>query len=528
MKLHIFVQADLLFRSCWTTSRSTRCAPSPPWRRPAAFAPARLHRVQSAVSHAIANLEAQLRVTLFDRSVYKPALTPAGQALLADVRIILAKVDALRAHAHELGEGVELGLSLAVDTLFPPDAVAHALKAMHARYPSVGVRVEYASLGGPAQALKARRCTLAVAVLERPDDQIRRRFLAPVTTWAVAAPGHPLARGEAGTELADHLQVVVEDLSAATRGRDYGVLSPRTWRVGDMVTKLALLRAGVGWGSLPAWLVQADLRAGTLVRLPLAELGPDGAVQMRAYLSHCADEPLGPAGGRAACATACAKARRRCAADAASAAPAGVYISHGDAGMMPAAIRLPAQGGPRGPRVPHHVPAFRIGAVARQPMAQRRRRHARSGAPSPGRRRGRLRMARQRCRYRRGRAVLGLSGHRSQHHPARGRWRAHALGRRHARPLARRGAAAVRLRRRTCHRRDLAGRTVARLQCHDAARPLARRGARATRPGRAGAGAGVVWRAAAGAIHATPLGGEGGLIAVRLLEAGATAVAPAA
>src|SRR5690606_17749940 len=110
---------------------------------------ARLHRVQSAVSHAIANLEAQLRVTLFDRSVYKPVLTPAGQALLADVRIILAKVDALRAHAHELGEGVELGLSLAVDTLFPPDAVAHALKAMHARYPSVGVRVEYASLGGP-------------------------------------------------------------------------------------------------------------------------------------------------------------------------------------------------------------------------------------------------------------------------------------------------------------------------------------------------------------------------------------------
>ncbi|KCV65292.1 LysR substrate-binding domain protein [Bordetella bronchiseptica 99-R-0433] len=41
MKLDIFVQVDLCFRSCWTTSRSTRCAPSPPWRRPAAFAPGR-------------------------------------------------------------------------------------------------------------------------------------------------------------------------------------------------------------------------------------------------------------------------------------------------------------------------------------------------------------------------------------------------------------------------------------------------------------------------------------------------------
>jgi DNA-binding transcriptional LysR family regulator len=43
----------------------------------------RLNRVQSAISHAIGNLEAQLDVELFDRSGHKPRLTPAGATLLA-------------------------------------------------------------------------------------------------------------------------------------------------------------------------------------------------------------------------------------------------------------------------------------------------------------------------------------------------------------------------------------------------------------------------------------------------------------
>src|SRR5690606_10345865 len=80
---------------------------------------ARLLRVQSAISHAIANLEAELGLQLFDRSGYRPVLTPEGQALLANARDILLRADAMRARARALGAGVELGLSLVADTLFP-------------------------------------------------------------------------------------------------------------------------------------------------------------------------------------------------------------------------------------------------------------------------------------------------------------------------------------------------------------------------------------------------------------------------
>src|SRR5215813_5230235 len=73
----------------------------------------RLSRVQSAVSHAIGNLENQLRIPLFDRSGHRPTLTSEGRALLADVRAILVKVDSMRARARGFGGGVELGLAIA-------------------------------------------------------------------------------------------------------------------------------------------------------------------------------------------------------------------------------------------------------------------------------------------------------------------------------------------------------------------------------------------------------------------------------
>lgn len=262
----------------------------------------RLSRVQSAVSHAIGNLEAQLGVTLFDRSSHRPTLTPEGRALLADARAILLKVDSMRARARGLGEGVELGLSIVVDTLFPLATMGAALRDMREAYPSVGIRLSVAPLGAPVAALRARRCTLGITVGEDfRDPHIELEALSSVSFVAVAAATHALAARAASkaalgaVELADHLQIVLEDPTPLTEGRDLGVLSPGTWRVSGQDTKHALIVAGLGWGRLPLWAVERDLAAGRLVRLPAAALGREGEAISEAYLAHRMDEPLGPA-----------------------------------------------------------------------------------------------------------------------------------------------------------------------------------------------------------------------------------------
>lgn len=260
-------------------------------------AAARLSRVQSAVSHAVAGLEAQLGVTLFDRAGHRPVLTPEGRALLADMRALLLKADLLRARARGMGEGVELGLSIAVDPLFPEQHLAAALAVLHAEFPSVGVRLWPAPLGAAEAALRDRRCGLALTTAEIANPRIEAEFLLTLAFVAVAAPTHPLTATEgplSAAALADHLQIVVEDPSALTEGRDFGVLSPGTWRVGDLQTKRALIRAGLGWGRLPGWLVERDLAEGRLVRIG----GRQGEETITAALAHRVEDPPGPAARR--------------------------------------------------------------------------------------------------------------------------------------------------------------------------------------------------------------------------------------
>lgn len=261
----------------------------------------RLSRVQSAVSHAIANLEAGLGVSLFDRSGHRPVLTPEGQALLANARDILLRVDAMRARARGLGEGVELELSLIVDTLFPIATIGAALKEMRVAYPSVSIRLAVAPLGAPLDGLIERRFTLGIMVGEDfRDPAIGRQALTDVHLIAVVAAHHPLGLGAddgvlGSPELADHLQIVQSDPSQRSEGRDFGVLSPQTCRVSSQDTKHALILAGLGWGRLPLWQVERDLAEGRLVRLPTASLGRNSQVTAEAYLVHRIDEPLGPA-----------------------------------------------------------------------------------------------------------------------------------------------------------------------------------------------------------------------------------------
>lgn len=261
----------------------------------------KLRRVQSGVSASIANLEAQLGIALFDRSGHRPALTPQGRALLVNARDILLRVDAMRARARGYGEGVELELPLAVDTLFPLPVLGAAVAQLQAVYPSVAVRLDVAPLGGPLQALLERRCVLGLTAGEHfRDPRIALEALGEVSQVAVVAAGHPLARRGRGarvasTELADYVQVVLADPTDLSSGRDFGVISPRTCRVGNQDAKHALIRAGVGWGRLPAWQVEQDIAEGRLVRVRAPSLGRDGAVVSEIYLAHRVNTPLGPA-----------------------------------------------------------------------------------------------------------------------------------------------------------------------------------------------------------------------------------------
>ena len=241
----------------------------------------KLRRAQSVVSQTLANLEGQFGVKLFDRTRRRPVLTPQGQVLLTHARTVAGDVDRLKAHARHLAGGLEPELSIAVDVMFPMASLTAAVTAFHAAFPLTPLRLHAETLGAVMQALLDGRSTIGVSgELAAVPPVFSQEALLKVPCIHVASPRHPLAsygRPVPASELAKHLQLVLTDRSILSKGKDLGVFSPRTWRLADLGAKHAFLRAGLGWGGMPAELVRSDLSRGTLVKI-VAEDAPNGFV----------------------------------------------------------------------------------------------------------------------------------------------------------------------------------------------------------------------------------------------------------
>lgn len=258
-----------------------------------------MNRTQSAVTYAVQRLEEQCGVALFDRTAYRPALSEAGRALLPRARRIAEAVGALRMEARGIAGGLEPELSLVVDAMFPMRVLLEALKGFRAHFPTVQTRLYVESLSGAAQLVSEGGCALGIVVAAAPDTAALTRMpLLEVELVLVAAPTHPLAHCSSPVpraDLRDHVQLVLTERSGPGEP-DRGVHATQTWRIGDLGAKHAMLRAGLGFGSMPRHMVEEDLAKGELVRiLPQDWDGRDGGFFLPMCVVHRTRDALGPA-----------------------------------------------------------------------------------------------------------------------------------------------------------------------------------------------------------------------------------------
>jgi DNA-binding transcriptional LysR family regulator len=256
----------------------------------------KLGRATSAVSYAIANLESQLGLTLFTRAgASRPRPTDAGQAILSDGRGLAMAMDGLIARARGLTQGLEAEVSLVVDVMLPAKLLVKALDEFRRKFPTVALRLRVEALGAVTEAVLDHGAMFGVSgPLEMTSDLLVRAPAGLVKLVPVAHPDHPLAglANVTSAEAADHVQLVLTDRSSLTADRDLGVVSLKSWRLADLGAKHALLLAGLGWGSMPKFMVSDDLKRGRLVRLAIDTWDN---LQYRFHTVHRRDAPPGPA-----------------------------------------------------------------------------------------------------------------------------------------------------------------------------------------------------------------------------------------
>ncbi|MBC3422417.1 MULTISPECIES: LysR family transcriptional regulator [unclassified Pseudomonas] len=250
-------------------------------------------KAQSAVSNAIALLEADLGVTLFERSSGRqPRLTESGEALLRDAQELLRQCERLDGRAQALMRGQEPLLRVAQDEAMPYQPVIDSLDELASQFPFLQVQLASGAQGDVARKLVERRADLGLFFHhESIPDSLERRTLGSVEMVTVCATHHPLAHAGRVTcqQLARHRQLLIAPQDSDYPGGE--PVSAQVWRADSFYVMAELLMRGLGWAWLPRHVVQYPTYQAHMVELD-SEWRPPALV---AELAWRRDEPLGPA-----------------------------------------------------------------------------------------------------------------------------------------------------------------------------------------------------------------------------------------
>ena len=234
----------------------------------------KLGKSQSTVSHAIANLEIDLGLKLFDRSSRKPALTAHGQVMLGRVQDILAASDRLDRSASQLGGGLEAALSMVWSDTYQSDRFEETLTAFEQRFPDLTFESLIAEHGDLVSLVQSGRAQIGVVAAQAsyPPDIGSATLAAQSEITLFVAKSHPLARLKDITPalLSQHREL---RLNTWLQDQPWGngvvaaPVSRRMWLAPSYLMLLELAVLGFGWAAIPRWMV-SHFAVGQLHELP--------------------------------------------------------------------------------------------------------------------------------------------------------------------------------------------------------------------------------------------------------------------
>lgn len=236
-----------------------------------AAAARQLHRVPSALTHAVRRLEDDLGFALFERVGRRARLTPAGHTLLTDGRQLLAAANELECRARRVATGWEVELRIALNALIPFDALLPLIAEFDAEQHGTRLRFDSEVLAGSWDALSSGRADLVVGASGEAlrESTLVSRPLGYATLLFCHTPDHPLAKVPEplpAHEIRKHRAVVLADTTRTLQARSAGLISGQdALIVPDFNAKLAAQVAGLGVGHLPTHVAQPAIDAGDLV-----------------------------------------------------------------------------------------------------------------------------------------------------------------------------------------------------------------------------------------------------------------------
>tara|TARA_R110001592_G_scaffold61017_1_gene185823 strand:+ start:5206 stop:6102 length:897 start_codon:yes stop_codon:yes gene_type:complete len=251
-----------------------------------------LNKATSALSYATQKLEEQLSITIFQREGRRSVLTPAGQVILEDGRVILNATKLLAEKAKEVATGWEPKLRIALESTINHEIFFNILNTFLHEHESLEIDISESVLNGGWEALEHDRIDLLVGAPGPVPQQkgFRAVGIESSDMIPVIAKIHPQSHLINDPKTLDSLlpslrRVVTHDTSTVNIARNIGLsVGKRILYVQTIDQKIQAQLAGLGIGHLPKHRIQHYLDDGTLLPLLFTQPSNDNFIAWK--ISH--------------------------------------------------------------------------------------------------------------------------------------------------------------------------------------------------------------------------------------------------
>lgn len=254
-----------------------------------------LGKSQSTVSEAIARLEIDLNVELFDRSARKPAITETGALLLLRAQDVLAASDRMAQTASLLSAGLESRLTLVISDVYQSAHYEPLLEKLARRYPDLNVECVIAEDADVLKLVREGRASVGILAAQAayaPELHFVR--LAGVVYFDIyVSHCHALNQHKvvAPHLLTNYRSLKIQTISGPSAVSNHLPEGCSHWSAPDYLLLLDLAAKGYGWAELPVELVER-FGGGQLQRLSVKGWPRQVAVDV----IRSTRNKLGPAG----------------------------------------------------------------------------------------------------------------------------------------------------------------------------------------------------------------------------------------
>lgn len=227
-----------------------------------------LNKAHSAVLYALKSLEEQVGVNLFDRSGYRNRLTREGEVVLKFCRQILATRLELIEICHQMKDGWEPSLKLIYDGVVDFNNIADALFKLHSQKVPTEVKVLSAHLNEVEPLFAIENANLMVTILPLQRLQIPSIKLKPIQLHLVAHSEHPLGQkgpqSLSSSDLNQHTFILIKTAPGQLGLGTEQMKFDSYFYVNDFATKKAAILKRLGFGWLPDYLIEDELKKKSL------------------------------------------------------------------------------------------------------------------------------------------------------------------------------------------------------------------------------------------------------------------------